>query len=101
MHIAWSSFWFGVVCAYVVPWLALATAAGVCFAIRDALEAQRKRARLRRAIHLWAQQTFGEEAALLAPGASVDDVAKALAAHHARRDAEAVEALLHSLKRGD
>ena len=100
MHVAWGSFWFGVLCAYMVPWAVIVAVAGVCFAIRDHLEARRKRVRLRRAIRVWAQQTFGEEGVLLAPGASMDDVASAVAAHQAHQDAVAVEALLHSLKQG-
>ena len=81
----WSSFWFGVVCAYVVPWLTLATAAGVCFAIRDA-RAGRERRRLMRA--------------LTEPGVPPQRVRAALTKQQQWRDAAAVEALLHSLKQG-
>jgi hypothetical protein len=96
----WRSFFLGAIAAYAVPWLAVGAAACVYWLTRDLVQTRRRRARQRRAIRAWARQTFGEEAALLSPGASVDDVAKAMAAHQARRDAEAVEALLGSLKQG-
>jgi hypothetical protein len=96
----WSSFWVGVLCAYAVLWLAFAGVTGLCWIVRDWLTAQRKRARVRRGIRVWARETFGDgAAALMAPGASIADVERALAAHQAQRDREAAEDLIRSLSR--
>lgn len=97
---SWSSFWVGVLCAYAVPWIAVILVVGVSCALRDWIQARRRRARVRRGIHEWAQRTFGDATALTRPGATIADVAEALAAHQAHQDAAAVEDLLRSLPRG-
>jgi hypothetical protein len=40
----WGSFWFGVLCAYVVPWVAIVSVVAVACALRDVRARWRQRA---------------------------------------------------------